>query len=60
VSKSIGYDLLGGMLGSPGEVDRDPIALWILVFYIIAGALIYMFYGYRNSKITHPTQTPAE
>lgn len=58
VSKAIGYDVLGGMMGSPGEVDRDPVALGILVAYIILGVLIYAFYGYKNSKITHPQ--PAE
>jgi APA family basic amino acid/polyamine antiporter len=54
VSKAIGYDVLGGMMGSPGEVDRDPVALGILVGYILLGVLIYAFYGYRNSKISYP------
>ena len=51
VSKGIGVDLLGMMIGAPGEVDRDPVALGILVVYGILGALIYMFFGYRNSKL---------
>ncbi|MFZ4071085.1 MAG: APC family permease [Caulobacterales bacterium] len=53
VSKATGYDLMGAMLGSPGTVERDPIALWILVFYILAGVLIYWLYGSKNSKISH-------
>ncbi len=51
VSKGIGVDLLGTMIGAPGEVDRDPVALGILVTYAIVGVLIYMLYGYRNSKL---------
>jgi APA family basic amino acid/polyamine antiporter len=32
----------------------DPIPLVLLVCYLVIGVLIYGFYGYRNSKITHP------
>ncbi len=62
VSKATGVDILGSMIGAPGEVDRDPVALWILVVYALLGAAIYAFYGYKNSKISHtaPTATPAE
>ena len=41
-------------------VNGDPIPLTLLVSYMLLGVLIYMFYGYRNSKISHPAQTPAE
>lgn len=52
VSKGIGVDLLGAMVGSadPG-FKRDPVALGILVVYIILGAAIYALYGYRNAKL---------
>lgn len=52
VSKGIGKDLLGSLFGSPDtKFERDPVALGILVSYIVAGALIYAGYGYRNSKL---------
>jgi APA family basic amino acid/polyamine antiporter len=65
VSKGIGVDLLGAMVGSADpEFRRDPVALGILVVYIIVGALIYMLYGYRNSRLGRgegpPTTPPAE
>jgi hypothetical protein len=62
VSKATGIDILGQMIGAPGEVDRDPVALWILVGYALLGVAIYAFYGYRNSKISNaaPGQVPAE
>jgi basic amino acid/polyamine antiporter, APA family len=51
LSKGIGVDLLGAMIGNPGPIDHDPIALGILATYALVGALIYLFYGYRHSKI---------
>jgi APA family basic amino acid/polyamine antiporter len=53
LSKAFDYDILGAWVGKPGEVDRDPAALWILASYFVLGALLYVFYGYRNSKIGH-------
>jgi basic amino acid/polyamine antiporter, APA family len=35
-------------------MNGDPIPLSLLIGYFILGALIYAFYGYKNSKITHP------
>lgn len=62
VSKGIGVDILGAMVGSPDPNFRtDPVALGILVAYIIIGALIYIFYGYRNSRLGRgegPPPTP--
>lgn len=65
VSKGIGVDILGEAVGSPDpEFQRDPVALGILVVYIIIGALIYMLYGYRNSRLGRgegpPGSPPAE
>ena len=65
VSKGIGVDLLGAIVGTPDPgFRRDPVALGILVVYIIVGALIYMLYGYRNSRLGRgegpPTSPPAE
>jgi APA family basic amino acid/polyamine antiporter len=65
VSKGIGVDILGAAVGSPDpNFRRDPVALGILVVYIIVGALIYMFYGYRNSRLGRgegpPGSPPAE
>ncbi len=60
VSKGIGYDLIGAMIGSPGEVKRDPVALGILVVYIGIGALIYPFYGYRHSKLAQENAAAAQ
>jgi APA family basic amino acid/polyamine antiporter len=51
VSKGIGVDLLGVMVGSPGEVEKDPVALGILVVYGLIGAIIYPLYGMRHSKL---------
>jgi APA family basic amino acid/polyamine antiporter len=36
----------------------DPIPLALLLGYFLIGVLVYVFYGYRNSKITHAQ--PAE
>lgn len=65
VSKGIGVDILGAMVGSPDPNFRtDPVALGILVAYIVIGALIYIFYGYRNSRLGRgegpPPTPPAE
>jgi APA family basic amino acid/polyamine antiporter len=53
VSKAVGVDLLGSMIGTPGPVQRDPVALGILVVFGIAGAAVYMLYGRKHSRITH-------
>jgi APA family basic amino acid/polyamine antiporter len=65
VSKGIGVDLLGAIVGTPDpNFQTDPVALGILVVYFIVGALIYMLYGYRNSRLGRgegpPTTPPAE
>jgi APA family basic amino acid/polyamine antiporter len=39
-------------------INGDPIPLALLVSYMLLGVIIYAFYGYKNSKITHPA--PAE
>jgi APA family basic amino acid/polyamine antiporter len=51
LSKAFNYDILGSLVGKPGPVKQDPAAMWILVGYFTLGALIYIFYGYRNSKV---------
>jgi basic amino acid/polyamine antiporter, APA family len=51
LSKAFDYDILGAMMGKPGNVNRDPAALWILLGYFVLGAALYIFYGYRNSKV---------
>jgi basic amino acid/polyamine antiporter, APA family len=51
LSKALNYDILGAMIGTPGNVNRDPAALWILLGYFVLGAALYIFYGYRNSKV---------
>ena len=43
-------EILGHLIGAPGPVNRDPIAMWILLGYFTLGALVYAFYGYRHSK----------
>jgi APA family basic amino acid/polyamine antiporter len=61
---AMGKDLIGELFGSlstlpPGapvptyDAPKDPIALYILVGYILIGALLYIGYGYRNSKLRH-------
>jgi APA family basic amino acid/polyamine antiporter len=32
----------------------DPIPLALLLGYFVLGIVIYLFYGYKNSKISHP------
>jgi APA family basic amino acid/polyamine antiporter len=65
VSKGIGVDILGNLVGSPDpNFQTDPVALGILVVYIIVGALIYALYGYGNSRLGRgegpPGSPPAE
>jgi len=63
VSKAINVDILGLIVGTPGEVKHDPVAFGILVVYGLVGAAIYMLYGYRHSKLAADTAaaaTPAE
>ena len=52
-SKAVGVDLLGSMIGTPGPVKRDPVALGILVVFAIAGAAVYILYGRKHSRIAH-------
>ncbi len=63
VSKGIGVDILGALVGSPDPAfKRDPVALSIIVVYIIVGALIYAFYGYHNARLNRappPSSPPA-
>lgn len=51
VSKGIGVDLLGSMIGAPGEVQRDPVALGLLATYAVLGVIIYLMFGRQHSKI---------
>ena len=51
VSKALGIDLLGVLIGKPGHVEHDPIALGILGTYAFVGVLIYGLYGYHHSKL---------
>ncbi len=65
VSKGIGVDLLGRLVGTPDPNFRsDPVALGILVVYFILGALVYALFGYRNSRLGRgegpPPTPPAE
>jgi APA family basic amino acid/polyamine antiporter len=54
LSKALDKDLLGMLIGKPGEVDRDPAALWILGSYFVIGALIYLLYGRSHSRLNNP------
>jgi APA family basic amino acid/polyamine antiporter len=52
ISKGIGKDLLGAMFGAPDpKYPHDPVALGILGTYIVVGALLYIGFGYRHSKL---------
>jgi APA family basic amino acid/polyamine antiporter len=52
VSKGIGVDLLGAIVGTPDpNFRKDPVALGILVTYALIGVAIYRFYGYKHSKL---------
>jgi APA family basic amino acid/polyamine antiporter len=59
---AMGKDLIGELFGSlsplpPGapvptyDAPKDPIALYILVGYILVGALLYIGYGYTHSRL---------
>jgi APA family basic amino acid/polyamine antiporter len=56
---AMGKDLIGEIFSSLSaggaarsyDAPKDPIALYILVSYIVIGALVYAFYGYRHSKL---------
>ncbi len=58
---AMGKDLIGQLFaslsptpaGPPPSYDapKDPIALYILLGYIVVGALLYIAYGYRHSKL---------
>jgi len=56
LSKAFDYDIMGHLVGAPGDVHKDPIAMWILVGYFTLGALVYALYGYRNSKQRVPAK----
>jgi basic amino acid/polyamine antiporter, APA family len=59
---AVGKDLIGMLFsvfstpvpGAPVptyNIPRDPIALYILIVYGVVGALLYIFYGSRHSKL---------
>lgn len=59
---ALGKDLIGMLFGAfatptPGAavpnytIPKDPIALYILIGYAVVGALVYIGYGYRHSKL---------
>jgi APA family basic amino acid/polyamine antiporter len=54
LSKAFDYDILGSLIGSPGDVARDPAALWILGSYAVLGVLVYWLYGSNHSKLRNP------
>jgi APA family basic amino acid/polyamine antiporter len=54
LSKGLNYDFLGALVGNPGQVTSDPVALWILVGYAVLGVLVYWLYGSRRSKLRNP------
>lgn len=59
---AVGKDLIGMLFSAfatptPGvpapnyTIPKDPIALYILIGYAVVGALVYIGYGYRHSKL---------
>jgi APA family basic amino acid/polyamine antiporter len=40
-------------IGGTGTVTREYLPTILLVTYVVIGALVYAFYGFRNSKLTH-------
>jgi len=57
---AMGKDLIGLLFSSfsPTQAGmhgfnapKDPIALYILIAYAVVGALVYIVYGYRHSKL---------
>jgi basic amino acid/polyamine antiporter, APA family len=66
---AMGKDLIGMLFGalSPPpagapvpsyDAPKDPIALYILVAYIVTGALLYAFYGARHSLLQKGIDPP--
>lgn len=54
MSKAFNYDILGAMVGNPGDVTSDPVALWLLVGYAVLGVVVYTFYSSKHSKLRNP------
>jgi APA family basic amino acid/polyamine antiporter len=54
MSKAFNYDILGAIVGNPGEVTSDPVALWLLVGYALIGVLVYWLYSSKHSKLRNP------
>jgi APA family basic amino acid/polyamine antiporter len=54
MSKAFNYDILGAIVGNPGDVTSDPVALWLLVGYALLGVLVYTFYSSKHSKLRNP------
>ena len=56
-SQATGIDYWAVIFGGTGTVTREYLPTILLVTYIVIGALVYAFYGFRNSKLTH-TEAP--
>ena len=54
MSKAFNYDILGAVVGNPGDVTSDPVALWLLVGYALLGVVVYTFYSSKHSKLRNP------
>ncbi len=54
MSKAFNYDILGAIVGNPGDVTSDPVALWILVGYALLGVAVYWLYSSKHSKLRNP------
>lgn len=53
LSQVTGVDYWAVIFGGTGTVTREYLPSILLVSYIVIGALVYAFYGFRNSKLTH-------